>query len=81
MARTWRERGIPNPGSDEAIEQGCICPVLDNAHGREECTLGLWWIRVGCPLHGMEEEAPDADTCVVAEVEARAWLAGGEDDT
>jgi hypothetical protein len=27
------ERLIPNPGSDEAIERGCICPVLDNSHG------------------------------------------------
>lgn len=24
----------PNPGSKEAIEMGCKCPVLDNAHGK-----------------------------------------------
>jgi hypothetical protein len=24
---------IPNPGSDEAIEMGCWCPVIDNGHG------------------------------------------------
>jgi len=24
---------LPNPGSEEAIEQGCICPVLDNDYG------------------------------------------------
>lgn len=24
----------PNPGSPESIAAGCICPVLDNAHGR-----------------------------------------------
>ena len=47
-----------NPGSDEAIKQGCTCPVLDNAHGRgimgggEE--LGFW-ITAGCPLHGKKE--------------------------
>jgi hypothetical protein len=25
---------VPNPGSDEAIDQGCSCPVLDNSHGK-----------------------------------------------
>jgi hypothetical protein len=42
---------IPNPGSDEAIKQGCICPVMDNAHGRG---LGndLFWINQKCPVHG-----------------------------
>jgi hypothetical protein len=42
----------PNPGSDEAIEQGCTCPVLDNGHGDQ--TLGDtrgFWITSGCPLH------------------------------
>jgi hypothetical protein len=24
----------PNPGTEEAIKQGCKCPVLDNHHGR-----------------------------------------------
>ena len=24
---------IPNPGSKEAIEQGCKCPVMDNNSG------------------------------------------------
>lgn len=28
------EEVIPNPGSDEAIELGCCCPVLDNGRGR-----------------------------------------------
>ena len=27
------EAKAPNPGSDDAIEQGCRCPVMDNAHG------------------------------------------------
>jgi hypothetical protein len=25
---------IPYPGSDEALKQGCRCPVLDNCHGK-----------------------------------------------
>ncbi len=45
---------IPNPGSNEAIEQGCLCPVIDNNHGQ-----GIWisdekcfWRNAECPLHG-----------------------------
>lgn len=46
---------IPNPGSDEAIEQGCSCPVLDNNHGEEALgdTRGFW-ITPGCPLHDIQ---------------------------
>lgn len=40
----------PNPGSDAAIDAGCTCPVLDNAHGRG--VNGLYWIAANCPLHG-----------------------------
>lgn len=25
---------IPNPGSNEAIDLGCTCPVLDNCRGK-----------------------------------------------
>jgi hypothetical protein len=25
---------VPNPGSAEAVERGCQCPILDNAHGK-----------------------------------------------
>lgn len=44
---------IPNPGSDAAIAKGCICPVIDNNHGRWPPALpDGWWFRSGCPLHG-----------------------------
>lgn len=47
----------PNPGSDEAIEQGCVCPVLDNHHGRG-WDVGdgkqLFVTNADCPLHGIE---------------------------
>lgn len=43
----------PNPGNGKAIDAGCICPVLDNAHGR-----GMpypdgpqFWTTAGCPIH------------------------------
>lgn len=29
---------IPNPGSDDAIDLGCTCPVMDNGHGK-----GSYW--------------------------------------
>lgn len=44
---------IPNPGSDKARELGCICPVLDNAHGRGYMGQEAVFIRrTDCPLHG-----------------------------
>jgi len=45
----------PNPGSDEAIELGCICPVIDNGHGRGYFGDGAKYgfvVREDCPLHG-----------------------------
>ena len=43
----------PNPGSDEAIKQGCICAVLDNRHGKGAYNFedGVFWITEGCPIH------------------------------
>lgn len=41
----------PNPGSDEAIRQGCSCAVLDNNHGLRQPWPGGWWITQGCPVH------------------------------
>lgn len=45
---------IPNPGSDEAGEMGCTCPVMDNGHGNQELgdTRGFW-ISDDCPIHGV----------------------------
>lgn len=40
-----------NPGSDEAIDQGCTCPVIDNGHGRGSY-YGGFVIDSGCKLHG-----------------------------
>ncbi len=42
----------PNPGSDEALDQGCTCAVLDNHHGRSApWPPDGWWITEGCPVH------------------------------
>jgi hypothetical protein len=43
------------PGSNEALEAGCNCPVLDNAHGAGYFGLGkVWVMRLDCPIHGGE---------------------------
>lgn len=42
----------PNPGSDDALNRGCVCAVLDNCHGRfAPHPPDGWWITAGCPLH------------------------------
>lgn len=46
-----------NPGSDEAINHGCLCPVLDNNHGKgffvhPESKEPYFYIAGNCPLHG-----------------------------
>jgi len=52
----------PNPGSPEAIEKGCPCPIMDNAHGRgymggvKDQNGNLMFVtRTDCPLHGHPE--------------------------
>lgn len=49
----------PNPGSKEAGEQGCLCPVIDNAHGRGYLGNGERFgfvINEHCPLHAPTTE-------------------------
>lgn len=51
---TWQDRGDPPPGSPEAKERGCKCPVLDNAHGKGCYGDGAkfsWWISGRCEMH------------------------------
>lgn len=61
-----------NPGSEEAVRQGCTCPILDNARGRgayisASTKKPVFWYDFGCPLHGkdgslqgeMEDARPD----------------------
>ena len=44
----------PNPGSDEALDMGCECPILDNFHGAG--VSGMFWVNEDCPLHGKEND-------------------------
>jgi hypothetical protein len=53
MVKKQFTKNVPNPGSDEAIEMGCTCPVLDNGHGKGSMYgEGLFWMTKGCPVHG-----------------------------
>ena len=51
---------IPNPGSDEACNAGCTCPVLDNLHGKGfpygGCSEPKFWVDAKCPLHAAQSK-------------------------
>lgn len=47
----------PKPGTPEASRAGCLCPVLDNSHGRGRYCDGKkygWWVDAACPIHKKE---------------------------
>ena len=58
----------PNPGSKAAVEQGCTCPVYDNAHGLgsgylDDVGKPVFWINTQCVLHGvMNDKRADTST-------------------
>jgi len=43
-----------NPGSEEAQQAGCKCPVIDNHYGEGFIMNGerVFWMSENCPLHG-----------------------------
>lgn len=51
----------PNPGTRAAIEQGCICPVMDNNHGQwPPYPPDGWWLNPDCPLHRPDQRKEPA---------------------
>lgn len=62
-----QESKHPNPGSLDAIEKGCLCPVLDNGHGQGAWggiqqgleRQPLFWINAACPIHGKSQTPID----------------------
>ncbi len=66
MPMLYGEGGMmekPNPGSDEAIAAGCLCPVMDNEYG-QGCGVGengavLFWMSADCPIHGGVKDGPE----------------------
>ena len=55
-----------NPGSREAIAEGCLCPVLDNNHGVG--VGGSFWMVDNCPLHGKPTPPKSLDTPTIDEI-------------
>ena len=53
---------LPNPGSPEAVEKGCTCPIIDNHHGEGFPCDGkqAFWIDATCPLHGIYPEGGES---------------------
>jgi len=51
-----RKRRFLNPGSIEAVSQGCTCPMMDNRCGKGGINLPKDDFRIsqGCPLHDPE---------------------------
>ncbi len=49
-----KKNKVLNPGSKEAIREGCLCPILDNRHGlgAYDGKDGTFWINENCPIHG-----------------------------
>lgn len=50
----------PNPGSPEAVDTGCLCPVMDNHGGKgfRQSADGdvFFWMNRDCPLHGEKND-------------------------
>jgi hypothetical protein len=49
----WADLGTWPPGSPEAVRAGCVCPVVDNAHGYGRGTReGVRWAIIArCQYH------------------------------
>lgn len=47
----------PSPGSLEAVKKGCLCPILDNHHGKGYKGIeGIFIYNGNCPLHAVPYE-------------------------
>lgn len=53
----FNSNDLPNPGSKEAQELGCICAVYDNHYGQGRPD-GSFWITQGCVLHNPSGKIP-----------------------
>ena len=48
-----KKEKIPNAGSDEAVDLGCTCPIMDNEYGKGYMGMeDVFVFNTECPLHG-----------------------------
>lgn len=45
-----------NPGSPQAREMGCCCPVLDNNRGEGYMGTDRFVVSFDCPVHGADDD-------------------------
>lgn len=66
---------IPDPGTEEARSQGCVCPVLDN----RGATPGTFIYDMACTLHRRQDELdPRLVTHVAQALDTDSWLTDEE---
>lgn len=53
----------PKPGSAEAVDLGCTCPIIDNRYGKGWPTEEgpHYWTDENCPLHGTDQPLPHSE--------------------
>lgn len=52
MTATDAAAPMPNPGSLQALAQGCTCPQLENHYGhRAPHEPDTWLVAMSCPVH------------------------------
>jgi hypothetical protein len=58
MRSRWDQKGVPNPGSNAALDRGCQCPHYDNHRGKGFALNHelVFFVTVGCPLHAPAED-------------------------
>lgn len=73
----------PTPGSDEAVNKGCVCPIMDNGHGKGVGGNGEeygWWVTAECPLHGTNPYRMQKEELTNKLKEFQAFLAKESDE-
>ena len=53
----------PKPGSAEAVDLGCTCPIIDNHYGKGFIIDDMLchYMNDDCPLHGTGQPLPHSE--------------------
>lgn len=61
---------MSTPGSPEAVAAGCVCPILDNGHGRGYMgQKNVFSIRMDCTIHNLSLAKKETRYCHECESE------------